>query len=265
VPPLDCTPATGGCAALCRAACESPVGTAPPGARAWLLVEHPGPWPAFGWPADLPPEAQAALVAAPAYDVRPQLIRRPDRAGRAARCSTGADDRTVLVAGGPRGARWLERRLTADLGDLAKLDLAALADGGPPGFGELVRDRVLIVCTHAKRDACCARYGAPVARDLAARGLPVWETTHLGGDRFAASMACLPDGTYHGILDRTSAGDVALACLRGEVSEPFYRGTAGEPGPVAEPAGATRSSRRTGTAATADTARRAVRASSAPR
>lgn len=224
MPPLDCTPSTGGCAALCRAACESPLNTAPPRARAWLLVEHPGPWPAFGWPDDLPAAAVAALSEAPAHDVRPQLIRRPDRARRVPNA-----DRTVLVAGGRPGARWLERRLTDDLGDLAKLELGALADGGPPGFGEPVPDRVLIVCTHAKRDACCARYGAPVARDLTARGLPVWETTHLGGDRFAANLVCLPDGTYHGILDRESACDVAFACLRGEVTAPFYRGTAGAP------------------------------------
>jgi hypothetical protein len=256
VPPLDCTPSTGGCAALCRAACESPFNTAPPRARAWLLVEHPGPWPAFGWPSDLPTEAVAALTDAPAHDVRPQLIRRPDRrAGRTGPADRVPDpDRTVLVAGGPRGGRWLERRLADDLSDLRKLDLSVLADSGPPGFGELVSERVLIVCTHGKRDACCARYGAPVARDLAARGLPVWETTHLGGDRFAANLACLPDGTYHGILDRESAYDVAFACLRGEVSAPFYRGTAGE-APRTSASRLTRTSRRRGTAATADTAR----------
>jgi hypothetical protein len=245
VPSPDCVPATGGCAALCRAACESPFNTAPPRARGWLLVEHPGPWPAFGWPADLPPEARTALAAAPEHAVRPQLIRRPDRTGRRA-----DPHRTVLTAGGPRGARWLERHTTDDLATLAKLDLARLAGGGPPGFGELVADRILIVCTHAKRDACCARFGAPVARDLAARGLPVWETTHLGGDRFAANLVCLPEGTYHGMLDQTSAPEVAAACLRGAVSEPYYRGTAGEPHrPVS------RISPRSGTVATADTAR----------
>ena len=154
------------------------------------------------------------------------------------------------MAGGPRGARWLERHTTDDLAALAKLDLATLAGGGPPGFGELVSDRILVVCTHAKRDACCARYGAPVARDLAARGLPVWETTHLGGDRFAANLVCLPDGTYHGMLDVTSAPEVAAACLRGSVSESYYRGTAGEPGrPLS------RTSPRSGTDARGDTAR----------
>jgi hypothetical protein len=71
--------------------------------------------------------------------------------------------------------------------------------------------------------------------------MPVWETTHVGGDRFAANLVCLPDGTYHGTLDRGSAVEVALGCLRGEVAEAFYRGRAGsgedagvtEPEPVA--------------------------------
>lgn len=217
-----CDSALGGCAALCRSAREPLRDTAPPRAKAWLAIEHPGPWPAFGWPADLPPAVAEALTAAPAYAVRPQLIRRPDREGRAA-----AGDRVVFVAGGPIGARWLERRVTADLGDVEKLDLAALADGGPPGFGAPLRERVLLVCTHGKRDACCARYGAPVARELAARGLPVWETTHLGGDQFAANMVCLPDGTYHGRLDRASVADVAFGVLRGEISPAHYRGRAG--------------------------------------
>ncbi|MEY9905438.1 hypothetical protein ABIA35_001654 [Catenulispora sp. MAP12-49] len=217
-----CDSALGGCAALCRAA-RAPMGdTAPPRAKAWLAVEHPGPWPAFGWPPDLPAGVIEVLTAAPAYTVRPQLIRRPDRQGRAV---TG--ERAVFVAGGPLGARWLERRLTEDLDDIAKLNLAALADGGPPGFGTLLRERVLLVCTHGKRDACCARYGAPVARELAARGLPVWETTHVGGDQFAANMVCLPDGTYHGRLDRASAAEVAFGCLRGEVSAAHFRGRAG--------------------------------------
>ncbi|MBW8805608.1 MAG: hypothetical protein JF587_17420 [Catenulisporales bacterium] len=218
-----CESALGGCAALCRAAREPMADTAPPRARAWLAVEHPGPWPAFGWPADLPAAAAEMLTVAPAYDVRPQLIRRPDRTRR----GPHSGYRTIYVAGGLPGARWLERRVTDDLDELGKLDLAVLADGGAPGFGELTCDRLLLVCTHGKRDACCARYGAPVARELAGRGLPVWETTHLGGDRFAANMVCLPDGTYHGLLDRNSAVGVALASLRGEVSPAHYRGRAG--------------------------------------
>ncbi|WP_344663858.1 sucrase ferredoxin [Catenulispora yoronensis] len=217
-----CDSVLGGCAALCRAVREPMAGTAPPRAKAWLAVEHPGPWPAFGWPADLPDAAAEVLTVAPAYDVRPQLIRRPDRAGRAP-----AAARTVYVAGGPPGGRWLERRVTGDLGDLAELDLAALPGGAAPGFGAPVGERLLLVCTHGKRDACCARYGAPVARELAGRGLPVWETTHLGGDQFAANLACLPDGTYHGLLDRASAADVAAACLRGEVTPAHFRGRAG--------------------------------------
>lgn len=221
----DCAQAADGCAALCRLAREPLDGTAPPRARAWLLVEHPGPWPAFGWPADLPGPVRDVLDQAPRHDVRPQLIRRADRAGR-----QSGPDRSVYVAGGPADARWLEHRLTTDLTDVLKLDLAALADGGPPGFGMPADGRVLIVCTHAKRDACCARYGAPVARELAARGLPVWETTHVGGDRFAANMVCLPDGTYHGRLERESAVDVALGCLQGQVTERFYRGRAGTQG-----------------------------------
>ena len=45
---------------------------------------------------------------------------------------------------------------------------------------------LLLVCTHGRRDACCAQFGRPTAMALARRyGTAVWETTHVGGDRFA--------------------------------------------------------------------------------
>jgi hypothetical protein len=69
-----------------------------------------------------------------------------------------------------------------------------------------------------------------VARALAqAHGAAVWETTHVGGDRYAANVVSLPDGTYHGGTDPESALAVAAAALRGEVCLAHYRGRAGLP------------------------------------
>src|SRR5699024_10918271 len=52
----------------------------------------------------------------------------------------------------------------------------------------------------------------------------VWETTHLGGDRFAGNVAILPEGSMYGRLDGTSAPDVVTAHLDGDVDLTRWRG-----------------------------------------
>lgn len=212
-----------GCAVICRLLGEPLIGTAPTAASGWLLIEHPGPWPAYGLPPDLPVPIARFADAALGHAVRTQLIRRPDRTGR----QVGAA--TVMLAGGPPGGRWLERGTLADLGALTRLDLAELTRSGPPGFGTRA-DAALLVCTHARREVCCARFGRPVARALAAHfGPMVWETTHVGGDRFAANLVVLPSGAYYGRLDPEDAVRVAQAALAGRVTLNPFRGVAGLP------------------------------------
>ena len=71
-----------GCAAACREPAGAQCGTAPTATAGWLLIEHPGPWPAYGYPPDLPEHLAAAADRLLRLGVRPQLIRRTDRAGR---------------------------------------------------------------------------------------------------------------------------------------------------------------------------------------
>jgi hypothetical protein len=200
-------------------------GTAPERAASWLLLEHPGPWPSVGRPADLLEDERTVLDAAAELSVRPQLIRplRDRRHGR----------RAVFVASCRPGQRWLERRELADPRELADLDLAALAAGHAPGFGDRMEAPILLVCAHGRRDVCCARRGRPLAQALAEQ-LPglVWETTHVGGDRFAPNVVTLPHGSYHGGATVASAPALAAAALDGEVVIEHLRGMAGLPAPA---------------------------------
>ncbi|NVI86755.1 sucrase ferredoxin [Actinomadura sp. BRA 177] len=200
--------------------------TATTKARAWLLVEHPGPWPenVTGLPASDP--VAGTVRAAKKAGVRPQLIRRPGR-------RRGTPPIQVYAAYSRGGEVRLEGRELADPAELAALDLAALAAGRSPGLGEPVAEPVLLVCTHGRHNACCARTGAPLARGLAARFDPlVWETTHVGGDRFAANLVCLPHGFSYGDLGETEAVRAVDAYLRGEVVLDRLRGRAGIPEPA---------------------------------
>jgi hypothetical protein len=85
---------------------------------------------------------------------------------------------------------------------------------------------VLAVCTHGRHDACCAELGRPVALALAdgPHADAVWETSHVGGDRFAGNLVVLPRGLYYGALDAASARAVADATAAGEVVLDHLRG-----------------------------------------
>jgi len=207
-------------------ACASACASAPVTTRGWLLIEHAGPWPAFGYPSDLPPVLARTADRLLDAGVRPQLIRRTDRVGR-----RGDGVRAVFLAGGDAaGASWLERvdpEVLADRQASHRLSAAMFQTGRAPGLGRSVGP-LLLVCTHGRREVCCARFGRPVAVALAARFGPlVWETTHVGGDEFAANLVLLPEGAYFGRLDPRRAVVVAERALAGELELDAYRGTAG--------------------------------------
>ncbi|MFI0349180.1 sucrase ferredoxin [Actinomadura sp. 9N407] len=199
-------------------------------ARSWLLIEHPGPWPERIESLTSPAPIAEAVRAALAAGVRPQLIRRPGRRRRIPPVQVYAG----FSDGGPDGGEvWLEGRELADPAELAGLDLRALAAGERPGFGEPVDDPVLLVCTHGRRNACCARTGAPLARHLSERfGSFIWETSHVGGDRYAANLVCLPHALYYGDLGPDEATAAVEAYLNGQVRLAHLRGRAGRPEPV---------------------------------
>ena len=77
---------------------------------------------------------------------------------------------------------------------------------------------LVLVCTNGRRDVCCAKLGAPVAQALAQQdGLEVWQTTHLGGHRFAATLLQLPEGLCYGRLEPHEAPALAEAIRGGRV------------------------------------------------
>ena len=104
-------------------------------------------------------------------------------------------------------------------------DLLGPVDWQPYG------DPLWLVCTNGRRDLCCAELGRPVTSSLAGRWPEeTWETTHLGGHRFSATLLALPSGITLGRLDPDSAVDACVAIEAGRVPVPLTRGRAGQPG-----------------------------------
>jgi hypothetical protein len=213
------------CALLSRTHGASLPGTAPV-AAGWVLVEQPGAWGRDALRSSgLDPALGDALDRAAGDDVRVQLVRRPG----APRQAPIDGRRTVVLAHAGR-TPWAERVLVDDDRELAGLDPRAAAAPSPPGLGEPVDAPLWLVCTHGKRDRCCATYGRPIVDALAAlHGRAVWEVSHVGGHRFAGNLVALPDGLVYGALqvaealravDLHGAGRLDLAHARGRSGQP---------------------------------------------
>src|SRR3954447_13709371 len=184
-------------------------GTAPV-AQGFALVEHGGPW---GTKALVEAGLERLESACKALGLKALLVRRADRApalGRAFAVWCGEQPFAVQVE--PAALPGLLERL---------------AEGVRPA-GAAPAPRMWLVCTNGRRDACCARDGAPVARALAVlRPEEAWEGSHIGGHRFAANVVLLPDGLCFGrvveadvpvLVATVEAGGVPHALLRGRMS-----------------------------------------------
>jgi hypothetical protein len=199
---------------------EPSAASAPEASRAWLLIEHPGPWAHEPTETRLPAPLGELATSADQLGIRVQMIRRPGRRPGPVRS---------VYAGWTAGAEpWLRRGSLP--GELDGLDLEKLAAGSAPGFGSVVSEPVFLVCTHAQRNACCARFGGPLAVQLAERyPRQVFQTTHVGGHRFAANLVILPHGLYYGPVGLDSAVSAIGAYEHGMVTAGRYRGRAGQP------------------------------------
>lgn len=203
------------CSIAARERGDVPVGTAVP-ARYWFLVGHPGPWPAKPIQAEhLADVAEGLSAQLGRFGARLQLVRRH---GRLEGDLVEADgDQPVFLVDVRRGlvghATW---QTPQDL-----VELAGRFDDLPDPSAE----PLFLVCTHGRKDVCCAIDGRVVAAVLD-DVLPgaVWETTHLGGDRFAGNAAILPEGSMYGRLDGDVASRVVLDHLDGRVDLDRWRG-----------------------------------------
>jgi hypothetical protein len=178
----------------------------------WFLVEYRGLW------------ARDALTGSGLSDQVKQhlldqvrsvphgrllFVRRPDRRGRPELLAFTAASKPDEIA--------VTRTEFADYEDLRGLDLLA---------GTAVEHPLFLVCTHGKHDPCCARLGRSLYEALRDELAPdwVWQVSHIGGDRFAGNLVCLPEGLYYGRVDRETAGPVLDEHLARRILIPSYRG-----------------------------------------
>jgi hypothetical protein len=184
----------------------------------WLLVEYRGLWgPNALRASGLSDQVKARLRAQVHARERTRLlfVRRPDRRGR-------PEFVAYSVESLQREER-IRRIAFESYHDLRNVDLATA--------GEALDHPLFLVCTHGKHDPCCARKGRPLFEALAEQLDPewVWQVTHIGGDRFAGNLVCLPHGLYYGRVARRDAVGVLDAHFEGRVALDHYRGRSSWP------------------------------------
>ena len=192
------------CSAASLEAAEPLAGTATDSVDRWILLEVTDPWA----PEALDTEALPGPVRARLSEwlqeprSRLQLIRRPGRVGKSRRL-------TVISWQGERNAA---AHLELDrYEDLLDVDPATLRTG--------TADPIWLVCVHGRRDRCCALHGGAVFRAIQTRGAEVWQSSHLGGHRFAACVLSLPDGFMYGRLRAKLAPRLIAAHEAGELGD----------------------------------------------
>ena len=181
------------CSDLSLAAGEPLAGTADR-VDVWLLLEYNPMWRAKAvTDNDLPLnikawlDQQMASVTERGLKPRMQFIRRPelDR------------EEITLFVGTVQG---LYRFDSVGYDDaMTDLDIAASVGSELIPSMQRVEESQYFVCTNGQRDLCCARFGRPVyvrLREIV--GERAWQTSHLGGHRFAPNVLALPQGVLYG-------------------------------------------------------------------
>jgi hypothetical protein len=179
----------------------------------WLLVEYRGLWSSDAYSGSgLSDQVKRRLRQLRVAHPRTRLlfIRRPDRRGHHGLSVYVADSRE-----GNERLGHLELSLHEELRTIDPWNEANPLD-----------EPLFLACTHGKHDPCCARYGRPLFEALNEQLAPesVWQCTHVGGDRFAGNLVCLPHGVYYGRVERDDVPTLVDEYLAGQISLAHYRG-----------------------------------------
>jgi hypothetical protein len=189
------------CSECSRAVGEQVFGTAPR-ADVWILLEYDGVWGAKAIPESDLPEAIKQQMSAWGESIPncKTLLIKNARRGEGVR---------LFVALSSERDPVLYRFELPDLDALLSVNMNALLRRDPRYDAHQHPDPLIAVCTNGRRDVSCAKYGLPVYRELAQYAPSwAWESTHLGGHRFAGTLVVLPDGLVYGHLDADDAKEI---------------------------------------------------------
>ena len=189
-------------------------GTASAGS-AWMLLELSGSWGPSAFlqsPSAIDPQLGRTIVRrVEAAGMRIAAIRRHGRRPDTPRWRW-------FMAQSAAGSEALYQGEVSDPREYLEISL----DGTD---GALSSDPLVAICAHGKHDQCCAVRGRSACQAIAAKYPEfTWECSHLGGDRFAATMLVLPEGLCYGRVDSAEPAELVRLYLEGRLDNRFLRG-----------------------------------------
>lgn len=207
------------CSEACRAA-EEPLFATATRADVWLLLEYTGRWGTKAFDESALPRRvhdHLARLEASRPHARIQLIKRAP--------PYEPDPVQFFVAVAHAAEPRLYRFDLGRYSDLLDIDVEAVIAGDARFDSHRVDGPMMLVCTNGLRDACCAKFGLEIYNELIdLTDGPVWQTTHLGGHRFAPIMLVLPHGLHYGRVEVEDLPALVGATARGEILPRRYRG-----------------------------------------
>lgn len=164
----------------------------------WICLEYRAPWKSKALADNVLPAAvkdwlqqTVEQLAGVGLKARPQFIKRASR---------GADAPLHLFVARNDAVGSVVWQFNAmDYDAYLDLDVLTLLQDEVAFEGYRREEPLFLVCTNGKRDRCCASLGMPVYTRFAELAPEAtWQTTHLGGHRFAATLQVLPDAICYG-------------------------------------------------------------------
>ena len=199
------------CSDLSRGVAEKTYGTASRG-DLWLLVEYPYAWS--------PKALQESSLAHVVKSYLQNFLQNNSRA------------RLLFIKQGRlrEGVRFFVVRSREENPSIARFELERyeqLLEINPlsPTGAKITDKPLYLVCTHGRRDKCCAKFGYPLYKSLKEQfGDSVWQSSHVGGDRFAANLVCFPHGLFYAHVTEDVAARIAAEYEMGRLVIENYRG-----------------------------------------
>lgn len=186
-------------------------------ANVWLLLEYNGVYTNDAWEdARIPDEVKAKLDDYP--DSRPLLIRQPDQINEI--------DRIISL---------FVINSVADTPAIYHLELQSYSDILNVNIDDVLAGKVIpatneplyVICTNGKRDICCSKYGIALYNAMSRRAQHhVWQSSHIGGHRFAGTMYCFPHAICYGFLNEDDADRVVRSYTHKQILLDKLRGHA---------------------------------------
>lgn len=190
----------------------------------WLALEYPYPWGAKALPESALTDSVKQQLKAWEKTIpgaRLQLIKQRSLPLRATSVDMIPGQSIAFFVSIAQEARSVTYRfdlahyqnlLNLELPEFVRQRCSDLSNEFQPAFSgapvkiECCSDPLFLICTNGKRDRCCAKWGLPVYQAMTEyAGDSVWQTTHTGGHRFAATLVCLPEGVMYGWVEPEDA------------------------------------------------------------